>query len=340
MKRKIIIPVVILVVLIASISLFRHWHNRFHYNDNYVNGNTAGNLYNGGLFCESNGTVFFSNPDDKGRLYAMDANGSNLRKLCGDTAMYINADDHYIYYVRNNSRSDEDFSVFSYNNNSLCRIPRDGGDSVVLDEAPCIYASLLGNYIYYLHYDDKQATTLYRVKIDGTESAQIYPYYVFNCSTIGQYFYYNGTQKDSNIYQYDTASQSSSVVFQCDAYKPIAESTSSIYYMDVANNYALTHANTSSGSSDIVTNDSIDCYNLYGSTLIYQKYSETDPALCVINTDGTGYKEIAAGNYTNICVTSYYIYFKDFKTGQTYYTSTSNPGEIHEFTPGMIITKS
>lgn len=336
MKKKVLfISLPVIILLIAGTFFYIHQH-KFHYNDTYVNGNTAGNLYNGGLFCESNGTVFFSNPDDSGKLYAMDLNGSNVRKLNNDTAMYINADANYVYYVRNNDRSAVDFSMFSFNNNSLCRIKRNGGEAAVLDKAPCIYASLLGNYIYYLHYDDKDATTLYRIKIDGKERKQVYSYYVFNCSTLGQYFYYNGTQTDGNLYRYDTASGSSKNIFSCDAYKPIAVSTNQIYYMDVENNYALTCANPDTDAASVVTSDSIDCYNVYGSNIIYQKYSETDPGLCTIKTDGSDGNVLVSGNYTNINVTSYYIYFRDFKTGQTYYTSTSNPGEIYTFSPGAI----
>ena len=68
------LPLVIIAVLAAIfviIGIFDHQTNKIHYNTSYVNGNTAGNLYNAGLFCESNGTIFFSNPDDDYRLYSM-----------------------------------------------------------------------------------------------------------------------------------------------------------------------------------------------------------------------------------------------------------------------------
>ena len=71
-------------------------------NQGYVNGNTAGNLYNGGLFCEYNGVIYFANPSDGGKLYSMDSNGNNLKKLTNDNATYINVDDNYIYYLINN----------------------------------------------------------------------------------------------------------------------------------------------------------------------------------------------------------------------------------------------
>ena len=38
-------------------------------NSGFVNGNTASNLYNGGAFCEYDGTIYFSNPSDSWKLY-------------------------------------------------------------------------------------------------------------------------------------------------------------------------------------------------------------------------------------------------------------------------------
>lgn len=340
MKKKLIRILIIVGILVAVIgTIIYRISKHIRYNDTYVNGNTAGNLYNAGLFCENNGTVFFANPDDHNRLYSMDSNGKNLKKLNNDSVMYINADSNYVYYVRNNTKDNVDYSFFSYNNNSLCRVSRSGGDAAILDEAPCIYASLLGNYIYYLHYDTETATTLYRVKIDGKELKQVFPYYVFNCSTLGEYFYYNGMQNDSNVYQYDTSNGTDSLYYSCNAYKPIVTDDSDLFYMDVDNNYALVHANPNSKEPDTLTTDSLDCYNVYGSYIFYQKYSKKDPAFCMIKNDGSEKKELASGTYTNINITSYYIYFRDYYSGETFYTSTNKPGEINAFHPGVIEDK-
>ena len=163
---KIIIPLIL--ICITGLVIY-HFVSKVKLNSSYVNGNTAGNLYNAGLFCESDGEVFFSNTNDNGRLYAMNIDGSNIHKLSNDTAMYINADKNYVYYVRNNNQKITSQTFFSYDRNSLCRIKRNGHGSTVLDPDPCIYASLIGNYIYYLHYDTQTATSLYRIRIDGEE---------------------------------------------------------------------------------------------------------------------------------------------------------------------------
>lgn len=333
--RKIVLAALVLIAVAAG-SFFYNYQTRMKYNDSFVNGNTAGNLYNAGLFCENSGTVFFANPDDNYRLYSMDLDGQNLKKICDDTVMYINADAHYVYYVRNNDRNSASFGFFSFNNNSLCRIPRKGGAIAVLDPDPCIYATLIGNYVYYLHYDKQQATTLYKVGIDGSDRQQVYNPYIFTCSTLGQYFYSNGTEEDGALYQYDTTRDEKTKIYDCNCYKPIVSSDNNVYYLDVDQDNALVHTNIQADNPITLSSDSIDLYNVYGSTIFYQRYDKDDPALCMIKNDGTGFKELAKGNYSNINVTSYYTYFTDFKTREVFYTSTENPGELTPFHPGTI----
>ena len=68
--KKVIIGIIAILLCLAIF-----WGNKFltpetKMNQGFVNGNTAGNLYNGGLFCEYNGVIYFSNPNDNGRLYS------------------------------------------------------------------------------------------------------------------------------------------------------------------------------------------------------------------------------------------------------------------------------
>lgn len=58
--------------------------------------------------------------------------------------------------------------------------------------------------------------------------------------------------------------------------------------------------------------------------------------LCMIKNDGSGYQELAQGNYSNINVTSSYIYFTDFKTKEMFCTPTDHPGTLTAFHPGVI----
>ena len=97
-RRYLILAVIILII--AGYAVFYYLSNKTQWNDTYVNGNTAGNLYNNGLFCERDGMVYFSNPNDSHYLYSMDLQTGETEKLYEDIASFINADDRYVYYVR------------------------------------------------------------------------------------------------------------------------------------------------------------------------------------------------------------------------------------------------
>ena len=83
----------VLVILLAAGCVFLYRYiNRIRYNDGYVNGNTAGNLYNEGYFCEKDGIVYFANPADNYCLYSMNPDGTNIKKLEDQSVSYINVD--------------------------------------------------------------------------------------------------------------------------------------------------------------------------------------------------------------------------------------------------------
>jgi hypothetical protein len=98
MKKKIIFSVCGISIIIA-LFLISYFMNKTYYNDPSVLGNSSGNLFNGGLFCESDGKIYFSNPNDEGRIYSMDEDFTNFKKLSSDTGNYLNVAGKYIVYV-------------------------------------------------------------------------------------------------------------------------------------------------------------------------------------------------------------------------------------------------
>lgn len=331
MKKKLPIIITSLIVLaFIAILSYRYFSSKTVFNEGFVNGNTAGNLYNSGLYCEYNGTIYFANPGDSGRLYSMDVNGTHVKKICNDIVSYINADDNYIYYVRNNIGASSDGSIFNFNTNALCRLNKKDGEVLILDDEPSLYASLVGNYIYYIHYDETEASTLYRVKIDGSEQKQISKTPYFTCSTNGQYIYYNGIEGDHNVYEYNTSTGSQSLIYTGNCWMPVRVDNE-IYFMDCDDDYKLAKVNLSTGDKTTLTQDRIDCFNIYGSYIYYQ--DNTTSHLNRVRTDGTDNQELFSGIYTKIHATSYYLYFTDFMNGRTYRTSLQNPSTFEYFAP-------
>lgn len=335
--KKIIIGIIVVLLLGGGIFAATKLANPdTKMNEGYVNGNTAGNLYNGGLFCEHNGVIFFSNPSDGGKLYSMDSNGNNLKKLSNDVATYINADENYVYYIRNNAGESLDFNFVAFHRNALVRIDRDGRNAVILDTEPCMYASLLGNYIYYIHYDKLDASTLYKVRIDGEEQQQVMEEAIYTCNAEGQYFYYNGMSSDGSIHRFDTVTDTTTTIYVGNSFQPIVSNGVDVYYIDGDTDCSIVHTNINFDNPTFITRDSVDAYNVYGSYIYYQRFDEDGSALCMIKNDGTEFQVLREGDYCDIHVTSYFVFFRDFHTEEMYYFSRTNPYVIEKFDPGVL----
>ena len=61
-----------------------------------------------------------------------------------------------------------------------------------------------------------------------------------------------------------------------------------------------------------LTHDRVDCFNLAGGYIYYQKNSADEPALKRMALDGSNVEIVASGNYTHINATSRYVYFTAF----------------------------
>lgn len=332
-RKKAFILLLVLILIAALVSIVRHQLTKTHFNADYVNGNTGGNLYNAGLFCENGGRIFFSNPADNHKLYSMTTEGTDLKKLCNDTASYINADEHYVYYVRNNSSDDSAFSFLKWNNNSLCRIKRDGGEVLILDNDPSLYTSLIGNYVYYIHYGKDNASTLYRVGIDGENREEVHSSPILPCSTNGPYIYYNGIDSNHSLYRLDTRSNSTSLLYDGNLQNPVVMGDTA-YYLDCDKDYALTSTDLTTGETVTLTTDRVDRFNVSGNYIYYQRNDSENPALCRISTTGGEPEELLSGNYTDINITSNYVYFYAFNDDTTCYRlSVNGAADISTFAP-------
>lgn len=334
-KKSSYIIIVIVLLLIVALSLTHHFLTTTKLNDTAVNGNTAGNLYNRGLLCEYNGTVYFANPADGFTLYSMTPDEKEVKKLNNDVVTYLNADEHYLYYARNNLEKNTDakdiFEMMHWNSNSLCRTKHNGKQLTILDSAASMYPSLLGNYLYYIHYDTKTASTLYKVKIDGSEKEQVDETPYFTCAAQGSTFYCNGLEKDHYLYAFNTPSDTQTPLYKDDCWMPVVDGQIA-YFMDVSDNYRLARVDLNTLEKRTLTKDRIDCFNVSGGYIYYSRNNE--PALCRMKLDGSNPEILFSGSCTDINVTSRYVYFRAFDNPSTYYCiPTSGAPEIRIFEP-------
>ncbi|SFB03935.1 protein of unknown function [Acetitomaculum ruminis DSM 5522] len=347
-KTLAIIISVLLVIALVLIGYQSYQSSLTVFNDDDANGNTSGNLNNLGLFCEYEGKVYFSNPDDKGRLYCMNPDESEPQKMSNDYATSINAYGNYVFYTIGLASNPDDENATKDSTNSflgvspkaanyLTRVDiKDGKNRLVLDDEPSMKAALIGNYIYYIHYESSTYSNLYKVKIDGEEQEKLNNEPINTAGAFKHILYTNTEGTYQKMLLWDTTQNSIKEIFDGDVYYCSSNNGTEIYYMDCDNGYGISKLDLTTNKVTKIVTDRIENFNLTNNYIYYQK---NDPeVLCRCDLDGKNEIEIAKGYYQHINVTSQYIYFSDFSKrssiGTIYHASVKRPQEVSVFSPG------
>ncbi len=324
-KRNIII-VCIVVIVLASLFAVAIFSGRIPMNDVSTVGNTAGNLNNGGLFCESDGRVYFSNAYDNNALYSMNADETDMVKLNSNSVASINAGGDYLYYYMESGTNGKGLG-FMGRTAGIYRSEKDGGHVACLDRTYAVTMQLCGSYLYYQDYNNKTGTVLSKIKIDKSEKTEVADYVINPASYMNGLIYFNGTQNDHALYTLNTATDAITSVWAGNIWNPVYLN-GFVYYMDVLNDYRLCRYNMAENVIEVLTNDRVDFFNIYADYIYYQKSSKTDPALKRMYTDGSSPEVVASGVYENINITSQYVYFNQYGASVPVY-KTATFGNIN-----------
>ncbi|MDE5892201.1 MAG: DUF5050 domain-containing protein, partial [Acetatifactor sp.] len=304
-----ILIVVLLIAAFAALLLANLYFDRIPENPPGTVGNTAGNINNAGLFCESDGMVYFSNPLDNGCLYSMTPDEQNITKLGSSTVRNILAGGKYLYYFQAIA-SGETGLGYMRSRSSFNRCLKNGKDAISLTTDVVVSGQLVDNYLYLLAAGNP-TPVFYKMKIDRSDKQVLAQYQVNPACARDGVIYYNGTQSNHYLYTLNTAGDTVSELWEGNIWYPCLEGNY-IYYMDVANDYRLCRYDMNQRVIEVLTNDRVDCFNVGGGYIYYQHSSTTAPALKMMETDGSNPTVVAEGNYTNINMTSRYVYFQEF----------------------------
>ena len=338
-RKAQIITIIIAVIVILNVAVLTIYSKMSQtVPDNPVGtiGNTAGNLNNGGYFCESDdGYVYFCNTHDGHSLYRMRPDQSDQSLISKYPAAYINSAGKYIYFYYDDM-GESKFMGISGRMNGIYRVnPLHGRDVKCLDRCVSGIVSLSDNNLYYQHYDNNEGMTLYTSDLNGKEKFQCLKEIVNPACIINSRIYYPDQENMFRLNVTSPLSQSSAPCLDERMYNPTPLG-GWIYYMNVDDDYKLYRFETSSGTRQKITNDRVDTFNVYGDVIYYQKNSTTDPKLIRIHTDGSGSEVVAEGNYTGIECTSTFTYFRDFDSDNFYYTSTLGGIYVEQFNPSVL----
>ena len=326
-KKTYIITAILLVILFVVLALLFLFREQVTMNPPGTVGNTAGNLNNAGLFCEYNGTVYFSNSYDNSSLYSMTVDEQNLKKLNDIDVGNILAGGDYLYYFRSGASGDAGLgSVRAVKSFNRCEL--DGNNAVGLTRDVIVTGQLVDNYLYLLTANDAQPALL-KLKIDKSESEMLTDYEINPACVDNGIIYYSGTQSDHYLYGLDTATDSKREIWKGNLWYPTVLD-GYVYYMDVSENYRLCRYSLSQDVVEVLTNERVDCFNVGNGYIYYQTVGDA-PALKCMYTDGSNSQTIAEGIYTHINMTSRYVYFQEFGNDATMYHAALGSGIYNTF---------
>ena len=330
MKRVLgIIALILVPVAIIGVALLSKYLSRIPENPPETIGNTSGNLNNKGLFCEDGGYIYFANIYDNNYLYRMESNGTNAVKLIDVPVSYINSGGDYLYFYFDDPGGTK-FMGIAGRMSGIYRLKKGETDFVCLDKCTSGILNLVGNTLYYEHYDNTNGMQLYHTSPDGKDKGLSVPEIVNPACVVNGDIYYS--EQDSQLLKiYRPGDSEGRVYMDYAVYNPVVDG-SDLYFMNMNDNYCLYRYSMSDGSLTKITNERLDTFNVYNGMIFYQR--NQDPALIRVAADGSGAIIIAEGNYENINCTGNFTFFSPFKEKETYMTYTSGGnGETALFNP-------
>ncbi len=335
---KLIIRIFITLTILTSVSvagIYFYNKNRTYYNSEDEVGNAAGNIYNGGLFCEQDGHIYFCNNNADGSLFVTNATLTSFRQVTPDKAVYINADSNYIYYVQANdtyqNQKNKDGS-FVYYNTGVYRIKHNGSDLMAFTGNPGAFLTLKGNYVYFQKYDVDNGSFLYRYKIDKTEEQLLVKDSVIPAEIGSNSLYYAGQSKNLGINSLDLSSFTTRPVIKGSYLYPIY-SGDYIYYINTKDHRRIYRMNKDGSEPTKLVNQRCSTYNITesGQYLYYQV--DNNKANGVHRLDLTTMEDeiMLVGDYKQINVTKDYVFFLDYDGPNTYYAVADGEALVNIF---------
>lgn len=341
---KIILLVGIIILfsgVIFVINILLEKSERIPENPIYSVGNTAGNLYNDGLFCEADGMIYFSNPYDNHSLYRMEAGQTNITRISTAPAEYINVLGNYIYYY-SPSGNQEPGLGFIRGGRGIYRLEIGERNPICLVKATTDSMLVAGNTLFYTDITENEndiynaLVTVRQIGLNDTQSRHVFTDHI----RLGAYndgiLYYAGMNNDHYLHTYNLTDGAMHVESMESMYLPIY-SDGYLFYLDLNDDYKLKRYSFTDGECITLVNERIDTYNLYNSIIYYQTCNEENYQLRRIYTDGTGDETVCDGVFKNIQITSEYVYFTEFGSDvPIYQTSTYGAVNISTFSGAAI----
>lgn len=342
MKKRILLTLMALGIL--GFIIYVNLTSRFEYNDEFVIGNTPGNIMNNGYFCENGDTIYFANTNDYDKLYLMNLECKDFKRINTMSVSDINCAGRYLYFAgRSNEFKDAKKnsgtvgSVLSSGGIGLYRTDRKGKHEYVLYDNTIGNAILSGNYLYYQHYDKQNGLQLYKTKIDEREGSKLFDTKINPAGIDNGHMYFSNTKDNHNIYKMSLLDTSYDVVYEGNTSNTLVFQNK-IYFLDLDNNYALTRVNLDGTDPEVIVNERVLTYNfsIDGDFIYYQIDNQDKSRMCQMDLSTMKENILLKGNFDHINVTSKYVFFMEYDSNNVYVIADEANPKLNMFDPPVI----
>lgn len=333
-KRSLIITIAVLTAVALALILPAVIPQKVKTSDYLRPGNSAGNLYNLGLFCEFDDRIYFSNYLDDGQLYSMDKNLSDYEKINEDNVRYINVDENYIFYSRmNNLKEAGSQSIFIFYSNGIFRADHNGKNLEMLHSEPVGSLLLYRNKLVYQNYAEGKKLSLRMMDIAGEGDMQIVVDEAQAVATYNDKVYYAAVRNDRSLHSFGIDAGVSSLEISENMYQPVV-TNGDTYYISLDDGYKI-KCLRSNGSIDTLVKARCSTYNLSsdGKYIYYQRDNGKNNALCCHDMVSGTDTVVCMGDYKWINTVGNYCFFYSFDETAVY---VYKQGSLGVFTPDII----
>ena len=334
--RSVFVAVAVFVLIVLGAIAYSKISEMTRKSNPGIVGNTAGNLYNGGLFCDNGERIFFSNYRDQGLFYSMSYDLDDFKFVTNDVARYINHDDHYLYYSRMNNLKDQAAqSVFTFYSNGVFRISPNGRHQKMLWNKPVGSVLYYDGQVFYQHYAEGEKLTIHRTDIDGKEDVAMNLDETVAVSVAGNRLYYGGLTYDRGLYSVGVNASAGSKVLDGFFYEPWVIG-STVYYIDTDDAYKLKFIGLDGKGGETLTSRRVSAYNITtnGKYVFFQCDTAGEAGLYMIDRASGTEQLIKEGNYKWINLIGNRCFFYD-AGGSIVYIYTIGGG-ISYFDPPVL----
>ena len=333
-KWKIIAIVLVLALVAGGYIGFSMYQNRMVWNEEGAIGNSSGNLLNGGLFCEGDGAIYFSNPTDQGNLYSMDMTCNNFEKLYDDKATEINFAGSYLVYSRKNfQKHSVNGEMFVFNTKGLYRLHLKSKNIQCFYDGSLGVVGLYGNEVFYQHYTDDEGMNLYGVRLDGDKNEKKAKGSI-NPSAIRNQKIYYASDSESGIFSWDIETGIRGSINGKNYYGCLLAGDS-IYALDLFDDYKIVRMDLDGGNEEVIVDELCAVFNVSedGDYIYYQIDDGKNARLECKNIDNGKVTVIMEGNYDRIHLVGQYLFFAPIKSDKFLMTSVNDLGNVGTFAP-------